>query len=143
MHDLIGFFDLLDKQTDDIVIFDKKNVYQSELKILELFSIDAERINQNYSSLSNLKNSTNLFSMNPIIKYKDQFYVIGFKYFKMNFYNALVEKIRKGLNKEINRDVGTNVDLLVENIFKRIKNKHDYEVYSGNYKPPKKRKSRK
>lgn len=138
MHDLIGFFDLLDKQTDDIVIFDKKNVYQSELKILELFSIDAERINQNYSSLSNLKNSTNIFSKNPIIKYKDQFYVIGFKYFKMNFYNALVEKIRKGLNKEINRDVGTNVDLLVENIFKRIKNKHDYEVYSGNYNPPKK-----
>ncbi|WP_273766228.1 hypothetical protein [Aeromonas hydrophila] len=138
MHDLIDFFDLLDKQTDDIIIFDKKNVYQSDIKILELFSIDAERINQNYSSLSNLKNSTNLFSMNPIIKYKNQFYVIGFKYFKMNFYNTLVEKIRKGLNKEINRDVGTNVDLLVENIFNRIKNKHDYEVYSGNYKPPKK-----
>ncbi|MFM5668441.1 hypothetical protein ACET7G_08645 [Aeromonas hydrophila] len=138
MHNLIDFFDLLDKQTDDIIIFDKKNVYQSDIKILELFSIDAERINQNYSSLSNLKNSTNLFSMNPIIKYKNQFYVIGFKYFKMNFYNTLVEKIRKGLNKEINRDVGTNVDLLVENIFNRIKNKHDYEVYSGNYKPPKK-----
>ncbi|EPZ2378823.1 hypothetical protein ACXLPV_000493 [Vibrio parahaemolyticus] len=138
VNELIDFFDLLDKQTDDIVTFENKNIYPSDQKILELFSIDAENINKNYSSLSSLKNSTNLFSMNPVIKYKGKFYIIGFKYFKMNFYNSLVEKIRKGLHKEINREIGSNVDMFVEDIFKRIRNKHGYEIYSGNYKPPKK-----
>ncbi len=138
VNELIDFFDLLDKQTDDIVTFENKNIYQSDQKILELFSIDAENINKNYSSLSNLKNSTNLFSMNPVVKYKGKFYIIGFKYFKMNFYNSLVEKIRKGLHQEINREIGSNVDMFVEDIFMRIRNKHGYEIYSGNYKPPKK-----
>ena len=138
VNELICFIEFLDKQTDDILILEKKNIYQSDQKILELFSIDAKNINKDYSSLSNQKNSTNLFSMNPAVKYKGKFYIIGFKYFKMNFYNSLVEKIRKGLHKEISREIGSNVDIFVENIFKRIKNKHDYEIYSGNYKPPKK-----
>ncbi|WP_305829224.1 hypothetical protein [Photobacterium leiognathi] len=56
----------------------------------------------------------------------------------MNFYNSLVEKIRKGLHQEINREIGSNVDMFVEDIFMRIRNKHGYEIYSGNYKPPKK-----
>lgn len=138
VNNLIDFFDLLDKQTDDIVIFEKERIYRSDQKILELFSVDAENVNKNYSALSNLKNSTNLFSINPVIKYKRKFYIIGFKYFKMNFYNALVEKIRKELHKDINRNIGSNIDVFVEDIFKRIKEKHGYEIFSGNYKPPKK-----
>ncbi|WP_067219272.1 hypothetical protein [Marinomonas gallaica] len=137
-NELIDFFELLDIQTDDIVSFEKENVYKSDQKILELFAIDAENINKNYSSLSNLQNSTNLFSMNPVVKYKSKFWIIGFKYFKMNFYNALVDKIRKGLHKDINREIGSNVDVFVEDVFERIKNKHGYEIFSGNYKPPKK-----
>ncbi|MGF1912632.1 hypothetical protein L4D17_03640 [Vibrio splendidus] len=138
VNELIDFFELLDKQTDDIVSFEKESVYKSDQKILELFAIDAENINKNYSSLSNLQNSINLFSMNPVVKYKSKFWIIGFKYFKMNFYNALVDKIRKGLNKDINREIGSNVDVFVEDVFERIKNKHGYEIFSGNYKPPKK-----
>lgn len=137
-NELIDFFELLDKQTDDIVSFEKESVYKSDQKILELFAIDAENINKNYSSLSNLQNSINLFSMNPVVKYKSKFWIIGFKYFKMNFYNALVDKIRKGLHKDINREIGSNVDVFVEDVFERIKNKHGYEIFSGNYKPPKK-----
>ncbi len=137
-NELIDFFELLDKQTDDIVSFEKESIYKSDQKILELFSIDAENVNKNYSSLSNLQNSINLFSMNPVVKYKSKFYIIGFKYFKMNFYNALVDKIRKEIHKDISRDIGSNIDVFVENVFERIKNKHGYEIFSGSYSPPKK-----
>jgi len=138
IKDLIDFFKLLDTQIDNIVTFEKNNILNNELKILELFSINAENINRNYTSISNLSNNSNLFIMNPIIKYKNKFYIIGFKYFKMNFYNTLIEKIRKSIDKNINQKIGSNVDLLVENIFTEIKDKHQYDIFSGNYTPPKK-----
>lgn len=138
INQLIDFFDFLDKQTDDILTMEEESIYKSDKKILELFAIDAENVNKNYSALSNLEDCINPFYMNPIIKYKSKFYIIGFKYFKMNFYNTLVDKIRGRLNKEINQKIGPNIDILVENIFEKIKNKHDYEIFSGRYKPPKK-----
>ncbi|MFL0806648.1 MAG: hypothetical protein K6L60_05105 [Oceanobacter sp.] len=137
-NDLIDFFKMLDTQTDDIVTFSRDNIFNNELNILELFSINADQVNKNYTTIKNLSNSLNLFTMNPIIQYKNEFYIIGFKYFKMNFYNSLVEKIRKNLDKDINQKIGSNVDIFVETIFDKIKNKHGYEVFSGNYKPPKK-----
>jgi len=136
--DLVDFFQLLDTQTDNIVIFDKGNIQNNELKILELFSINANDVNQNYTSISNLANNRNIFTMNPIIKYKDEFYVIGFKYFKMNFYNTLVEKIRINLDKKVNDKIGKNVEHLVENIFQEKQSNYNYEIFLGDYKISKK-----
>jgi len=138
IKDLIDFFKFLDRQTDDIVSFEKDNIQNNELEILELFSINADNINRNYTTISNLSNNRNLFIMNPILKYKNEFYIIGYKYFKMNFYNTLIEKIKKSIDKDINEKIGSNVDILVENIFTKIKGKHQYDIFSGNYKPPKK-----
>jgi hypothetical protein len=76
--------------------------------------------------------------MNPIIKYKDEFYVIGFKYFKMNFYNTLVEKIRINLDKKVNDKIGKNVEHLVENIFQEKQSNYNYEIFLGDYKISKK-----
>ncbi len=137
IRDLINFFQLMSRQEDNIVGFKEGNIQNNELKILELFSINANEINENYSTISNLNNTRNIFTMNPIIKYKNEFYIIGFKYFKMNFYNTLVEKIRKIIDKNINQKIGSNVDIFVEDIFTKIKDKHNYEIFSGNYKPPK------
>jgi len=137
IKDLIDFFKLMDIQKDNIVGFKKDNIQNNELRILELFSIDANEINENYSTINNLKNTRNIFAMNPIIKYKNEFYIIGFKYFRMNFYNTLVEKIRKVIDKDINNKIGSNVDIFVNNIFTKIKDKHKYEIFSGHYKPPK------
>ena len=67
--------------------------------------------------------------MNPIIQYKNEFYIIGFRYFKMNFYNTLVEKIRKVLDKDINSKIGNNVDIFVEKIFTKIQDKYEYEIF--------------
>lgn len=138
IKDLIDFFKLLDEQTDDIVSFEKDNIQNNELEILELFSINANNINRNYTTISNLSNNKNIFIMNPILKYKNKFYIVGYKYFKMNFYNTLIEKIKKSIDKDINEKIGSNVDILVENIFTKIKGKHQYDIFSGNYKPPKK-----
>ena len=134
IKDLVEFFNLMDNQKDNIVVFEKNNIQNNELKILELFSVEASKINENYSTISNLNNTRNIFTMNPILKYKNAFYVIGFKYFKMNFYNTLVEKIRKKIDKNINHQIGTNVDKFVKDIFTKIKDKHNYEIFSGKYK---------
>ena len=136
--DLIDFFKLLDLQKDDIVTFEKGDITNSELKILELFSMDSKEINKGYTTAKNLASNRNIFAMNPILKYKNKFYIIGFKYFKMNFYNSLTEKIKKSIDKEINVKIGNSVDTFVENIFTNIQAKNGYEIFSGNYKPPKK-----
>lgn len=70
------------------------------------------------------------FFHNPILKYKDKYFLIGFNYFKMNFYNALAEKIRLKLDDKINYKIGNNIDKYVENIFKN----RNYDVYSGEYR---------
>lgn len=136
--ELIDFFKLLDEQQDNIVTFQDGKTFDHELKILELFSIDAKEINKGYTSIKNLPNNRNIFTMNPIIKFKNEFYIIGFRYFKMNFYNSLVEKIRKLLDNDINAKIGNSVDIFVENIFTNIQEKNSYEIFSGKYKPPKK-----
>ncbi len=132
VKDLIGFFNLLDKQNDHIIYFDKFNTTVTEKKILDFFAVDASVINQNVCNLSKLSKSKNLFMLNPIVKYKNKFYVIGFKYFKMNFYNAMVEKIRTQLDKNINQKIGINIDSFVEKIFKKVLN-DDKNVFSGTY----------
>ena len=138
IKDLINFFQLMDRQKDNIIGFKQDNIQNHELKILELFSINANEINKNYLTINTLEHTRNIFTMNPVIKYKNEFYIIGFKYFKMNFYNTLVEKIRKKIDKNINHKLGTSVDKFVEDIFTKIKDKHNYEIFSGHYKPPKK-----
>lgn len=98
--------------------------------IVNFFSIDCQAINLNYSHPIDLSKTKNLFIHNPILKYKDTYYVIGFKYFKMNFYHALVEKIRIHIDSQITSKIGNNLDKYVENIF--INN--NFETYSGKYK---------
>lgn len=135
---LINFFRSLDVNQDDIISFNINNIPKRKKKILDLFSIDAKDVNQNYSTINKLPKISNQFIMNPILKYKNEYYVIGFKYFKMNFYNVLVEKIRKNLDKGINDKIGLKVDIFVEKIFTKIRDKFGYQIYSGKYSPPKK-----
>ena len=102
--------------------------------IIKFFSIDSKNINVNYLTPLNNVESKNLFVHNPIIKHKDKYYIIGFKYFKMYFYGALVEKIRLQIDKNINTKIGNNIDDYVEHIFK----KNDFDIYTGEYKLSKK-----
>ncbi|HGC3471860.1 TPA: hypothetical protein ACIYGY_004200, partial [Escherichia coli] len=138
LKDLVGFFWFLDKQNDDVICISNENVFKSDLKILELFSVDANIINKNYSTKSSLLKSENLFAMNPVVKYRNMYYIIGFKYFKLNFYNSLLDKIRRSIDSRINSKIGSNIDLFVEETFFKIQKKHGYQLYSGNYTPPKK-----
>lgn len=138
LKNLVDFFRFLDKQKDDVISISKENVFKSDLKILELFSVDANIINKNYSTKSSLLKSENLFAMNPVVKYKNMYYIIGFKYFKLNFYNSLLDKIRRSIDGRINSKIGSNIDLFVEKTFFKIQKKHGYQLYSGNYTPPKK-----
>lgn len=138
LKDLVDFFRFLDKQKDDVISISNENVFKSDLKILELFSVDANIINKNYSTKSSLLKSENLFAMNPVVKYKNMYYIIGFKYFKLNFYNSLLDKIRKSIDGRINSKIGSNIDLFVEKTFFKIQKNHGYQLYSGNYTPPKK-----
>lgn len=110
----------LDKQNDDVICISNENVFKSDLKILELFSVDANIINKNYSTKSSLLKSENLFAMNPVVKYRNMYYIIGFKYFKLNFYNSLLDKIRRSIDGRINSKIGSNIDLFVEETFFKI-----------------------
>ncbi|WP_345978386.1 hypothetical protein [Sulfurimonas sp. HSL3-2] len=121
----------------------QKQIMEIDLKlskhleqILNFFSIDSKNINLKYSKPLNIIESKNLFVHNPIIKYKGKYYIIGFKYFKMYFYNALVEKIRLQIDKDINTKIGNNIDNYVESIFK----KNNFDIYTGEYKLSKKEK---
>lgn len=138
LENLIDFFIFIDHHNDDIIKIEKNNQLSFNLKILEFYSIDSNIVNTNYSSLNSLEQTTNLFAMNPIIKHKNVYLIVGFKYFKMNFYNSLVEKIRQKIDKNINSKIGINAENLLINIFERIKNKHNYEIFSGKYTQPKK-----
>ncbi|WP_272572312.1 hypothetical protein [Providencia sp. PROV258] len=135
-NELIDFFLLLGEQKDDIISFSLENIVNNEGKILDFFSVDANIINGNYGTISNLFKRNNSFSMNPIIKYDNTYYVIGFRYFKLNFYNSLLDKIRKSKKNKIKSEIGFNIDAFVEEIFLKIKEKHDYDIFSGNYTPP-------
>ncbi|AXX93621.1 hypothetical protein CPU12_10970 [Malaciobacter molluscorum LMG 25693] len=138
IESLIDFFLFIDKEDDDILILEKNNIFDYDLKILEFYSIDASFVNSNYSTIDNLKETNNLFAMNPVLKYENKYFIIGYKCFKMNFYTSLVEKIRHTIDKAINQKIGENVDIFLESIFEDIKDKHKYEIFSGNYTPPKK-----
>ncbi|UDQ77470.1 hypothetical protein LJQ72_07910 [Pectobacterium brasiliense] len=140
LTDLVKFFFLLDKQVDDIIVFSKDNIIGNERKILEIFSVDANAINENYGTINNLLKNFNVFTMNPILKYKRSYYIIGFKYFKLNFYNSLLDRIRKKIDNKINAKVGLNIDFFVEKTFYKIQSRHGYEMFSGRYTPPKKEK---
>ncbi len=77
--------------------------------------------------------------MNPIIKKRNIYYVIGFKFFQMNFYNSLIDKIKNNLGMlNINNKIGHSIDVFVENIFKEISKNNNYEVFLGNYNITKK-----
>lgn len=137
LENLIEFFIFIDKHNTDIIKIEKNNLLIFNLKILEFYSIDSNIVNTNYSSLNSLEQTTNLVAMNPIVKHKNIYLIIGFKYFKMNFYNSLVERVRQKIDKDINSKIGINSEKLLINIFERIKNKHNYKIFSGNYTPPK------
>ncbi|WKL82053.1 MULTISPECIES: hypothetical protein [Raoultella] len=138
INDLIKFINFLDNHNGDIIRIPTTGLIKSVHKILESFSVEADSINRNYSSIENLIKNSNIFAMNPIIRYRGNYYVIGFRYFKLNFYNSLVDRIRNTIDKDVNSKIGLNVDLFVENLFGSIQSKHGYEIFSGNYTPPKK-----
>lgn len=138
INDLIRFFNYLDNCNSDIIKIPTQSLIKSNHKILESFSVEAESVNRNYSSIGNLVKNSSIFAMNPIIRYQGDYYVIGFRYFKLNFYNSLVDRIRNTIDKDVNSKIGLNVDLFVENLFRSIQRKHGYEIFSGNYTPPKK-----
>lgn len=135
IENLIDFFLFIDNKNDDILILEEDKIFNYNLKILEFYSIDASLVNSNYSTIDNLKETNNLFAMNPVLKYKNKYFVIGFKYFRMNFYNSLVEKIRQSIDKKISDKIGPNIDIFLEKIFEEIKDKHKYEIFSGKYTP--------
>ncbi|EPL3928044.1 hypothetical protein [Morganella morganii] len=137
IENLIFFIKSLDSKKNNVILIDESLSYKNISNICDFFSIDANEINKNYSSLESLPTNENIFSMNPIIKYKGKHFIIGFEYFKMNIYNSFVDKIRKNIDPEINIKIGGNIDSFVEKTFCKIKNKHGFEVFSGNYTPPK------
>ncbi|MEN4799874.1 hypothetical protein [Pantoea agglomerans] len=137
-NELISFFKFIGMQVSDVLVLEKETISEADAKIVDFFSIDADVINKNYSSMSSLIFNENIFALNPVVKYKRKFYLVGYKYFKLNFYNALLEKIRREFDKEINSKIGGNIDNLVENIFKSLQKKNKFEVFSGRYTPPKK-----
>lgn len=108
------------------------------IKILDKFSVDTKNINENYGSIESLPKVQNLFELNPVIKFKDSYYIIGFQYFKMSFYSSLVEKIRQEIDNNITGRIGTSVDDFVKKLFTEIKDQHNCKIFSGRYKPPKK-----
>lgn len=128
--ELITFLHDADKLSNNsnIIKIDIK-ISNDIIDIINFFSIDCKVINLNYSNPIDSSKTKNLFIHNPIIKYKDTYYLIGYKYFKMNFYNALIEKIRLNIDKNINAKIGNKIDNYVENIFK----KNNFDVYSGKY----------
>lgn len=141
MDNLVDFFLFIgeyNNKVDNIQILKKNQINNTNLKILEFYSIDANLVNFNYSTIDNLKKINNYFMLNPILKHKNEYLIIGFKYFKMNFYNFLVEKIKQNIDEKINTKIGNNVDIFLKSIFEEIKDKHKYEIFSGNYIPPKK-----
>lgn len=138
INDLIKFINFLDNYDSDIIRIPTTGLMKSGHKILESFSVEADSVNGNYSSIVNLIKNSSIFAMNPIIRYQGDYYVIGFRYFKLNFYNSLVDRIRNTIDKDVNSKIGLNVDLFVEDLFGSIQRKHGYEIFSGNYTPPKK-----
>lgn len=128
--ELITFLHDADKLSNNsnIIKIDTK-ISNDIIDMINFFSIDSKDINLNYSNPIDSSKTKNLFIHNPIIKYKDTYYLIGYKYFKMNFYNALIEKIRLNIDKNINAKIGNKIDNYVENIFK----KNNFDVYSGKY----------
>ncbi|WP_133169620.1 hypothetical protein [Campylobacter blaseri] len=131
--EFINFLKLLGVQENNVIIFEIHSLKNNELKILELFSVNLEEVNKNYGYLGEIQDHANVFTMNPVIRHKDKFYIIGFKYFKMNFYNSLVEKIRKHMDSGINNKIGISVDSFVKNIFSRVKDNNGYKIFSGRY----------
>ncbi|MCT7589168.1 hypothetical protein, partial [Aliarcobacter butzleri] len=133
--ELIEFLLMIEKikYKQNVIILDT-NIFYKFQKIIEFFSIDSKDINLNYDLPLKLNESKNLFLHNPILKYKGNYFLIGFKYFKMNFYNTLVEEIRLKLDKNINYLIGNNIDKYVKNMFKN----KNYDIYSGDYKVNKK-----
>lgn len=109
-------------------------VFKHFEQIVKFFCVDSKNINSSYSIPINTTKDQNLFIHNPIICYKNEYYIIGFKYFKMYFYHALVEKIKFQFDKNITTKIGTNIDNYVEAIFK----KNHFDIYSGKYKLSKK-----
>lgn len=138
LADLVRFFTFVDGCNDNVIALTKENLSGAAGRILDFFAIDGSSVNENYSTMSKLIHNTNIFTMNPIVKYKKNYYLIGFKYFKINFYNALLEKIRKEIDKGITAKIGSSIDTLVEDVFKKVQAKNGFEIYSGRYTPPKK-----
>lgn len=137
--ELIAFLDNAEKLSNNVnsnIIEIDTNVFSNIKNIVNFFSIDSKNVNTNYSNPIDSSKTKNIFVHNPIIKYKGIYYLVGYKYFKMNFYNALVEKIRLNINKHVNAQIGNKIDDYVESIFK----KNDFEVYSGEYKITRKEK---
>lgn len=135
--ELITFLHNADKlqNNSNIIKIDTK-ISNDVINIMNFFSIKSKSINFNYSNPIDSSKVKNLFIHNPIVKHKDTYYLIGYKYFKMNFYNALVEKIRLTIDEHINTKIGNKIDDYVEYIFK----KNNFEVYSGEYKITRKEK---
>lgn len=117
------------QESNHIIKFDSQMFKQFE-DIFKSLSIDAKVINQNYELPLDVGLSKNIFALNPIIHYKNAYYIIGFKYFKMYFYGALAEKIRLKINPNVTKTIGTNIDDYVEEIF----TKQDVEIFKGKYK---------
>jgi hypothetical protein len=117
------------QESNHIIKLDSQMFKQFE-DIFKSLSIDAKVVNQNYELPLDVGLSKNIFALNPIIHYKNAYYIIGFKYFKMYFYGALVEKIRLKINPNVTKTIGTNIDDYVEEIF----TKQDVEIFKGKYK---------
>lgn len=130
-EELITFLLNLEK-TNDYTLIKIDKIQVNELQhILNFFSIDAKEININYSLPLNTSDTKNLFIHNPIIKYKNDYYIVGFKFFKMYFYNTLVEKTRLNINKNINGVIGNRIDDYVESIFSK---RDSIQIFTGKYK---------
>jgi len=133
--ELINFLLQTEKYENKIIEIDLK-LFEHLEHIMKFFSIDSKNINTDYLTPLNNAESKNLFLHNPIVKHKNKYYIVGFKYFKMYFYGALVEKIRLQIDKNINTKIGNNIDDYVEHLF----NKNDFDIYTGEYKLSKKEK---
>lgn len=129
IQDLTEFFNNINNISDYRYNIIELNESNTNKKILDLFYINANEVNKDYGT-KDLSKVENIFALNPIIKYKNSYYLIGFEYFKMNFYNTLVEKIIKKLDKDINRKIGTSIDSFVKSVF----DKKLFTTFSGKYK---------
>lgn len=134
--ELYDFFHTLGRENKEIAYFTEHDCSKVELSILNFFSTNANTVNHNYSTIDNLPNTKNLFDMNPVIKLDNSYLVIGFKYFKMNFYNSLINKIMvKKIDTNITGKIGKQIDVFVEKIFSDIQKNTHYEIFSGEYTP--------